>query len=267
MPARRPVRIVSWNVNGLRAAAKKGFAQWLADSRADIIGIQEVRAQLEQIPDPLRAPKGFHAAFEAAQRKGYSGVGLYSRRAPDRIESALGEARFDCEGRFQVAHFGRLAVANVYFPNGNGKDRDNSRVPYKLDFYRAVFERVQKLRRSGLRVLVIGDFNTAHKEIDIARPKENRETSGFLPEECAELDRWIDAGWVDTFREFQPGPDRYTWWSQRFGVRARNVGWRIDYVLASPAAMKFVRDGFIEPDVMGSDHCPLGVSVDPAIFN
>jgi len=263
----RAARILSWNVNGIRAAAKKGFGEWLAGVRAEIIGVQEVRALTEQIPEDLRTPKGLHASFAAAERKGYSGVGLYSRRRPDHIEQELGEARFDCEGRLQLAHFGRLVVANVYFPNGNGTERDNSRVPFKLDFTRAVFDRVQQLRRSGRRVLVMGDFNTAHKEIDLARPRENRETSGFLPVECAELDRWIDAGWVDSFRAFDRGPGRYTWWSQRFGVRARNVGWRIDYVLASPAAMKFVRHAFIEPDVMGSDHCPLGVDVDPAIFD
>lgn len=262
----RPARILSWNVNGIRAAAKKGFGDWLAGARAEIIGIQEVRALPDEVPEALRAPKRLHAAFTPAERRGYSGVGLYSRRSPDHIETELGDARFDSEGRVQIAHFGRLVVANVYFPNGNGKDRDNSRVPFKLDFYRAVFERVQRLRRSGRRVLVMGDFNTAHREIDLARPRDNRETSGFLPVERAELDRWLAAGWVDTFRAFEPGPDRYTWWSQRFGVRARNVGWRIDYVLASPAAMKFVRGAFIQPDVMGSDHCPLGVDVDRAIL-
>jgi exodeoxyribonuclease-3 len=262
----RSSRILSWNVNGIRAAAAKGLPDWLARSRAEIVGIQEVRAREEQIPEALRAPKGLHAAFSAAARKGYSGVGLYSRRRPDRVETELGEASFDCEGRLQLARFGRLVVANVYFPNGNGRERDNSRVPFKLDFTRAVFERVQRLRRAGRRVLVMGDFNTAHKEIDLARPRENRETSGFLPEECAELDRWAEAGWIDTFRAFDPSLGRYTWWSQRAGVRARNVGWRIDYVLASPAAMKFVRGAFIQPDVMGSDHCPIGVDVDPAIF-
>jgi len=262
----RSARILSWNVNGIRSAAKKGFRDWLERSGAEIIGVQEVRAQPEQIPAELRVPIGLHAAFSSAERKGYSGVGLYSRRRPDRVESSLGEARFDGEGRLQLARFGRLVVANVYFPNGNGSERDNSRVPFKLDFYRAVFDRVQRLRRAGKRVLVMGDFNTAHKEIDLARPRENRETSGFLPEECAELDRWVAAGWVDSFRAFDAGPGHYTWWSQRFDVRARNVGWRIDYVLASPAAMKFVRNAFIRPDVMGSDHCPLGVDVDPAIF-
>jgi len=261
------VRVLSWNVNGLRAAGKKGFGEWLSKVRAEIVGVQEVRAFPEQVPESLRRPKRFHAAFVPAERKGYSGVGLYSRQTPDAIEDELGVPEFDREGRVQIAHFGRLAVANVYFPNGNGKERDNSRVPFKLEFTRAVFERVQALRRSGRRVLVMGDFNTAHKEIDLARPKENRETSGFLPEECAELDRWMDAGWIDTFRAFEPGPGRYTGGSQRFGVRARNVGWRIDYVLASPAAMKFVRKGFILPEVMGSDHCPLGVDLDPAIFD
>lgn len=261
------MRILSWNINGVRAAAKKGFSDWLDTSGAEIVGVQEVRALPEQIPDVVRAPEGWHSTFQPAERKGYSGVALYSRRRPDRVETSLGDDRFDIEGRVQFAHFGRLVVANVYFPNGKGKDRDNSRVPFKLDFYRAVFERVQQLRKSGRRVLVLGDFNTAHKDIDIARPKENRGTSGFLPEECEELDRWVAAGWVDSFRRFESGPDRYTWWSQRFGVRARNVGWRIDYVFASPAAMKFVRDAFIHPDVMGSDHCPLGVDVDPDIFD
>jgi exodeoxyribonuclease-3 len=259
-------RVLSWNVNGIRAAADKGLCEWLSRSRAEIVGIQEVRARQAQIPEELRAPKGLHASFCAAQRKGYSGVGLYSRRRPDRVETRLGEARFDGEGRFQLAHFGRLVVANVYFPNGNGRERDNSRVPFKLDFTRAVFERVQRLRRSGRRVLVMGDFNTAHQEIDLARPRENRETSGFLPEERAELDRWAAAGWVDTFRAFDARPGRYTWWSQRFGVRARNVGWRIDYVLASPAAMRFVRGAFIQARVLGSDHCPIGVDLDPGIF-
>lgn len=260
------MRVVSWNLNGVRAAGKKGFGEWLSKERPEIVGVQETRAMAEQVPATLREPDGFFSDFVAAERKGYSGVGLYSRRRADLIERSLGEERFDSEGRVQFAHFGRLVVANVYFPNGSGKERDNSRVPYKLEFTRAVFDRAQQLRRTGKRVLVMGDFNTAHKEIDLARPRENRETSGFLPEECAALDEWMAAGWVDSFRAFDSSPGRYTWWSQRFGVRARNVGWRIDYVLASPAAMEFVRGAFIHPDVMGSDHCPLGVDLDPAVF-
>jgi exodeoxyribonuclease-3 len=138
-------------------------------------------------------------------------------------------------------------------------------VPYKLDFYRALFTRLSRLRRGGKRILVMGDFNTAHREIDLARPRDNHKTSGFLPEERAELDRWIAAGWVDTFRQFEPGPEHYSWWSQRFGVRAKNIGWRIDYVLASSSALPFVRAAFIHPHVQGSDHCPVGVDLDPRV--
>ncbi len=263
---RRHARILSWNVNGIRSAHKKGFVDWLAKSRGEIVGVQEVRATRDQVPAEIEDVRGYHLHVASAERKGYSGVGLFSRRKPDAVETSLGEDRFDAEGRVQIARFGRLVVANGYFPNGSGQDRDNSRVPYKLDWYAALFDKLQRLRKGGYRVLVMGDFNTAHKEIDLARPKDNRKTSGFLPEECAELDRWIDAGWIDTFRAFEPGGGHYSWWSQRFGVRERNVGWRIDYVLASPAAMKYVKDAFIHMDVMGSDHCPIGVDVDPAIF-
>jgi exodeoxyribonuclease-3 len=193
-------------------------------------------------------------------------VALFTRREPDRIDTRLGEPRFDREGRLQLAHFGRLVVVNVYFPKGSGKNRDNSRVPYKLDFSRALFARLERLRRSGKRLLVMGDFNTAHQEIDLARPRENQKTSGFLPEERAEFERWIAAGWVDTFRRFESSPGHYTWWSQRAGVRAKNVGWRIDYVLASASVLPFVRRAFIRSEVRGSDHCPVGVDLDPEAF-
>ena len=153
-------------------------------------------------------------------------------------------------------------MVNAYFPKGSGKDRDNSRVPYKLDFYRAVFDRVERLRRR-YRVFVVGDWNTAHNEIDLARPKGNLKSSGFLPEERAEMDRWMAAGWIDTFRKLNPdAPGHYTWWRQWGGAREKNVGWRIDYVIASPGAMRRVRDAFIWPYEMGSDHCPIGVDVE-----
>lgn len=264
--AERPTRIYSWNVNGIRAATGKGFADWLRRCRGEIVGIQEVRAQPQEIPDEITQMRRYHQHWSPAERKGYSGVGLLARRKPDAVETSLGEPRFDAEGRVQIARFGRLVVANGYFPNGNGKDRDNSRIPYKLDWYRALFDKVERLRRGGYRVIVMGDFNTAHREIDLARPKQNEKTSGFTKVERAEIDRWVQAGWVDTFRAFESGPDHYSWWSQRFGVREKNIGWRIDYVLASPAAMKYVRRGFIHPQVTGSDHCPIGIDVDPAIF-
>jgi exodeoxyribonuclease-3 len=262
----KKVRIYSWNVNGIRAATKKGFLDWLAESKADIVGLQETRVWTEDLPPEVRDLPKWNQAYTRPERKGYSGVGLFSKRKPDSIETSLGEERFDSEGRIQIARFGKLVVANGYFPNGNGKDRDNSRIPYKLDWYGALFERVQRLRKRGFRVLVMGDLNTAHKEIDLARPKANQKTSGFCPEEREELDRWMKAGWVDTFRAFESGPDNYTWWSQRFGVREKNIGWRLDYVLATPATMKFVESAFIHPDTRGSDHCPIGVDLDPAVF-
>lgn len=259
-------RVLSWNVNGLRACDRAGFRRQLRRLRPDVLGVQEVRARAEQLEPALRRPRGWHTCFVSAERKGYSGVGLYCRRPPDAVHTSLGARRFDREARVQLARFGRLVIANAYFPNGSGCDRDHSRVPYKLAFYRRLFEVLQARRRAGYRVLVMGDFNTAHEEIDLARPRNNHRTSGFLPRERAELRRWLGAGWVDTFRAHQPDPGHYSWWSQRLGCRERNVGWRIDYVLASRAAMPYVQDAFIHPEVYGSDHCPVGVSLDPAVL-
>jgi exodeoxyribonuclease-3 len=256
------MRIVSWNVNGLRACAKKGFLDFLERCGAAVVALQEVRAFPDQLAAEVREPDGWHSHFAPAERPGYSGVALYSRHEPDQVDIGLGDPRFDAEGRFLLARFGRLRIASVYFPKGSGKDRDNSRVPYKLDFYAAVFERVERLKRAG-PVLVVGDYNTAHRPIDLARPKSNEKTSGFLPEERAELDRWLAAGWVDVFRARHPDqPGHYTWWRQWGGARENNVGWRIDYVLASPAAARRVRDAFIWPETLGSDHCPVGVDYD-----
>jgi exodeoxyribonuclease-3 len=257
--------VVAWNVNGLRAAASKGFLSWLSQSRAQIVGLQEVRALPEQLPPEVLSPRGWHTAFCAAERKGYSGVGLYSRAPADAIETSLGSPELDREGRVQLARFGELLVVNAYFPKGSGPLRDNSRVPYKLAFYRALLTRLEPALQRGERVLVMGDLNTAHREIDLARPRGNQHTSGFLPEERAELDRWLRAGFVDSFRHFEPGPGHYSWWSQRLGARERNVGWRIDYVLASAAVLPFLQRARIHPDVRGSDHCPVSVDLDAAV--
>jgi exodeoxyribonuclease-3 len=261
------LRVVSWNVNGLRACASKGFVSWLSSSRAHFVGLQEVRAEAEQLPAEVRAPSRWHTHFVAAERRGYSGVGLYSRWAPDAVESLVEAPHFDREGRVQIAHFGRLSLANIYFPKGSGPQRDNSRVPYKLAFYAHVLERLQSLRGRGQRVLVMGDFNTAHCDIDLARPRQNLKNSGFLPEERAALDAWVQAGFSDTFRHFERAGGHYTWWRQWGESRQNNVGWRIDYVFACPEAMPYVSRAFIWPEVQLSDHCPVGIELSARVMD
>lgn len=267
MPPRKIFRVYSWNVNGLRSIASKGLFDWLRKARADVVAMQETRAHPEQLDPEVRQPKRWKSSFAVAERKGYSGVGLYARREADAVQTEMGIPEMDAEGRLQIARYGKLTLANVYFPNGSGTNRDNGRVPFKLEFYRRLFDMLEPERKKG-RVLVMGDFNTAHTEIDLARPKQNKKTSGFLPEERAELDRWISAGWVDTYRHLHPDQtDVYTWWSQRYGVREKNVGWRIDYILASPAVLPFLRAARIHTKVMGSDHCPISVDLDPAVLD
>jgi exodeoxyribonuclease III len=265
-PTPSTLRILSWNVNGIRACEKQGFKRWLDRSRAFMAGIQEVRAHPEQLPARLRNPRNWSQHIVCAERKGYSGVASYSRQEPDEVTIGLGLENFDVEGRVHFLRYGKLLIANAYFPNGNGKDRDNGRVPFKLEFYQRLLERLEAERQRGRHILVMGDFNTAHQEIDLARPKGNRNTSGFLREEREEMDRWVAAGWVDTFRLFQQEGGHYSWWSQRSGCRERNVGWRIDYIFASPEAAAFVKSAFIESKVKGSDHCPVGVEVAPEIL-
>ena len=255
------MRIVSWNVNGLRACAKKGFLDFLDRCDADVVALQETRVFEDQLDERVASPEGWHTYFHPAERPGYSGVAIYSRQKPSRVEMSLGVEEFDAEGRYLCVTYGRLAVASVYFPNGSGKDRDNSRVPYKLDFYREVFSQMQRKRKNG-PVYIAGDYNTAHHEIDLARPKTNKKASGFLAEEREELSRWEEAGWVDTFRKSHPEEEgHYSWWRQFGGARESNVGWRIDYVFASPSAAKKVEKSFIWPEEMGSDHCPVGVDL------
>ena len=259
-------RVYSWNVNGIRSVAKKGLADWMKTARADVIGMQETRALPEQLEPEVLKPKRWQSHFVSAVRKGYSGVGMYARREPDHVEAlSLGEDRFDEEGRLQLARFGALTIVNGYFPNGSGKSRDHSRVPYKIDFYRKLYALLEEGKMRGDKILVMGDFNTAHEEIDLARPKQNKKTSGFLDEERAELDRWIQSGWTDSFRQFESGPEHYSWWSNRVGVREKNIGWRIDYMLTSPGLTPHVLNAAIHPKVMGSDHCPISVDLDMSV--
>ncbi len=257
------MRIISWNVNGLRALIKKGvLEEFLVSSQADIVTIQETRTLESQLPQHIRNIEGWHTYYSSAERLGYSGVAIYSRKPAHKILCKLPEEEFNIEGRYLVARFGHMSVASIYFPNGAGKDRDNSRVPFKLDFYRSAKQQLDRMRRYG-PVWVTGDFNTAHKAIDLARPKTNEKTTGFLPIERESLNDWMEDGWIDVFRKQHPNePNHYTWWRQWGGSRENNVGWRIDYVLASPSAAKLTHNAFIWPQITGSDHCPIGVDVD-----
>ena len=262
------MKVLSWNVNGLRSVFKKGFLEWLKKQDADVICLQETRALRNQVSKELGAisEAGWFIHLSAAERKGYSGVAMLSRTDPCGVWTKLGVQELDCEGRLQVATFGELTIANAYFPNGSGKNRDHSRIPYKFQFYEALFDALEPLRADGKKVLAVGDFNTAPTPIDLARPKSNRKTSGFTHEECDHLESIMGRGWTDVFRAQHPGEEgHYSWWSNRPGVREKNVGWRIDLTLASPGLLPDIDSSFIHADVKGSDHCPIGVSIRPTV--
>lgn len=213
---------------------------------------------MDVLPHDLLNIQGYHSVFSSAEKKGYSGVAVYSKRKPVNISTGLGISRFDHEGRTIVADFGEFVLFNIYFPNGQ---KNEERLKYKMDFYEAFLEVVDALDREGRNVVVCGDVNTAHREIDLARPKENENISGFLPMERAWIDKFISHGWVDTFRMFHPEPEQYTWWSMRTRARERNIGWRIDYFFVNERFRANVCDAFILPEVQGSDHCPIGLEI------
>lgn len=253
------MKIVSWNINGIRAVHKKGFMEYLTAEDPDIIGLQEVRAQPDQIEPAQRDVPGYHCYyFPCEVKKGYSGVAMYSKEQPKKVVQGFGIARFDEEGRVIQADFGELRVMSVYFPNGG---RGADRVQYKLEFYDALFAYANELLLMGKKLLIFGDYNTAHKEIDLARPRENKQTSGFLIEEREKLDQILSMGYVDTFREFNKEPNHYTWWDQKSRGRDRNVGWRIDYHFVSENLMGDVIKSYHRPDVLGSDHCPVVIEL------
>ena len=252
------LRMLSWNVNGLRAAYRRGFLDWFLMARPDILCLQETKANEEQLPPELRNVQDYHAYFLPARRRGYSGVALYTASKPKRVEFGFGPERFDMEGRTIVADYGGFILLNVYFPNGGASDE---RLRYKLDFYDAFLDHLDGLRKKGRKLVICGDFNTAHEEIDLARPKQNVNNTGFLPEERAWISRLIKHGFTDTFRMFNSEPGHYTWWDMKTKSRGRNVGWRIDYFFVSDNLEKSVKAAHIFPEVMGSDHCPIGLDI------
>lgn len=254
----KTILLLSWNVNGIRAVYRKGFLNWFEKSRPDILCIQETKASQEQLPEELKKINGYRVYYVAAKKKGYSGVGLFTRLEPGRLHDGLGKRKYDIEGRVIVADYDAFMLFNVYFPNGKiSKDR----LRYKLAFYDEFLSQMDGLRRKGKKIIVCGDVNTAHREIDLARPKENAKISGFLPEERAWIDKLLDHGFIDTFRVFNREPGQYTWWDFKTRARDRNVGWRIDYFFVTDNLRKNLKDAFILADVMGSDHCPVGIRI------
>ena len=255
------IKLYSWNVNGIRAALKKGFLGWFDETGPDILCLQEVRAEEHQIDPALASPLGYHAIWNPSRaKKGYSGTAILSRQAPKEVELGLGDEEFDVEGRTVIAHFDDFVLLNSYFPNGRD---DLSRVDYKLRFYDLFLERCEQFRAEGRSVVFCGDLNTAHNEIDLARPKENQKNTGFLPEERAAIDRMTGAGYLDTWRLLEPETtDRYTWWAMRMRARERNVGWRLDYFFVDEGLRDAVRGARIHDQVMGSDHCPVELELE-----
>ncbi len=256
----KKLRLLSWNVNGIRAVHKKGFVDWLLTEDPDILCLQETKAAPEQLSEELLNIKGYKSFFSSSiVKKGYSGVAIYTKEEPIKVEHGFGIPKFDDEGRIIIAHYKEFVLINIYYPNGKARAE---RLQYKMDFYDAFLEYVNKLIKKNKKLIICGDVNTAHKEIDLARPKENSKVSGFLPIEREWLDKFLSNGYHDTFRIFNDEPENYTWWDQFTRARDRNVGWRIDYFFVSDNFKKNVNDAFIMPDVMGSDHCPVGVEIE-----
>ncbi len=248
----------SWNVNGMRAVLKKDFIDVIEREQPDWVGLQETKLQEHQIPAELEKLENYNLYWSHAERKGYSGTAVLSKIEPIEVDPGFGVPEFDSEGRIIRCAFDSFIIYNIYFPNGKMND---ARLDYKLRFYDKCFEVMQAEREKGMMVLVTGDYNTAHKEIDLANPKDNEDKSGFLPVERAWLDKIVEHGWVDTFRMFHPEPERYSWWSYRAGSRPRNIGWRIDYFFVNSEFKNRVVNAGIRDDIMGSDHCPVTLEI------
>jgi exodeoxyribonuclease III len=256
---KRALKLISWNVNGLNALMAKGFVRHVIDLDADIIAIQETKLQETKLTEAMKNIDGYTSYWSfSTVKKGYSGVGTYTRIPPLSVRHGIGIPEYDQEGRICEMDFGDFLFFNVYFPNGQMGD---DRLQYKLRFYEAFFAHVDRYRIQGKSVIISGDFNTAHNEIDLKNPKANENYSGFLRIERDWMDRILQNGYVDTFRYLYPDIAKYSWWTYRFGARSRNIGWRIDYFIVSEDLMEKgqIKDAFIDNDIPGSDHCPVGL--------
>jgi len=263
------MRIISWNVNGIRANVKKGAFDWFINESPDVYCIQEVKAEAEQLEEGIRNPQGYFSYFDHSKgRKGYSGVAVFSKVKPEKVEYSIGVPELDQEGRFIAAFYPdgafdkkvkKFVLVNTYIPNGGGGPE---RLDFKLRFYDAFLKYMKKQSKNGYEVIFTGDINTAHTEIDLARPKENVDNTGFLPIERAWLDKFVDAGYSDVFRFLHQNEiGKYTYWDMKTFARDRNVGWRIDYFFASAGILKQVTKCRILDEIMGSDHCPIDIII------
>lgn len=249
------MRVITLNVNGIRSAASKGLFDWLARQRADIVCLQEVKAPERDLTDEMRAPGGYHGFFNCAEKKGYAGVAIYSAREPDKVHVSIGSPEHDNEGRYLQTDFGQLSIVSIYLPSGSaGPHRQESKYRF-LDHFSPMLE---KWRHTGREYILCGDWNIAHKEIDLKNWRSNQKNSGFLPEERAWLTKvFSEFGWVDVFRTLNDKPDQYTWWSNRGQAWAKNVGWRIDYQIATPGIADKAEKERIYKNKRFSDHAPL----------
>ncbi|MEE2700606.1 MAG: exodeoxyribonuclease III [Chloroflexota bacterium] len=252
------LKILSWNVNGLRAAAKKGFLEWVMQEKPDILCIQETKLSPDQLPFDLQHVEGYYLYINSAVRKGYSGVALYTKYKPKEVKYSFGVEKFDLEGRIVLADYEDFLLCTLYFPNGQAS---LERLEYKMEFYEAFLAYLEGELHRGKRIIVCGDVNTAHREIDLARPKANEQTSGFLPMERRWIDKLVGYGFFDTFRVFNQEPNHYTYWDMKSRARDRNVGWRIDYFFVDQVLRDRLESAFILPGVTGSDHCPVGITI------
>jgi exodeoxyribonuclease-3 len=257
------MRIITVNVNGIRAAARKGFYEWMAQQNADVICIQETKAQIDQLSDAMFSPAGYYCYYHDAEKKGYSGVALYCKTEPDKVIYGMGHEEFDSEGRYIEAQFGKLSVISLYLPSGSAKE-ERQQVKYRCMDH--MLEKMHEFKASGRDYVICGDWNIAHKNEDIRNWRGNQKNSGFLPEERVWLDNLFDeVGFVDAFRELEQPEHEYTWWSNRGQAWANNVGWRIDYHILSPSLKGTVKATEIYRDQRFSDHAPLTIDYDYSI--
>ncbi len=251
-------RIFSWNVNGIRSVHNKGFLDWFETANADLVCLQEIKAKPEQLPEELLHPQGYHSFWMPADKPGYSGVAIYCKQEPKDVIYGLGDEGIDQEGRVLAVEYPEFVLLSSYFPNSQ---RGHARLAYKLEFCEKILQHCDALRGKGKSLILCGDFNIAHKEIDLKNPKTNQKNAGFLPEERAWMSRFLEAGYLDTFRMFNESPGHYTWWSYRPGVREKNIGWRLDYHCVNKEFKDRVVSSEIHPKVMGSDHCPVSIEI------